>query len=98
MMSAKLATLESELLAEIAAAGDLASLDAVRVSALGKRGRVSELMGTLGSLPPDERKSFGQTVNALKSRVSEALDARKSALEQTALASRLATERADITA
>ena len=96
-MSAKLTKLETELLAEIGASADLAALDSVRVSALGKKGRVSELMATLGSLPPEERKSFGQTVNALKTRVSDALDARKSALESAALASRLATERADIT-
>ena len=89
--------LETELLAEIAASADLAGLDAVRVSALGKKGRVSELMATLGSLPPDERKSFGQTVNALKTRVTEALDARKAALEGAALSARLTTERADIT-
>ena len=89
--------LETELLAEIAASADLAGLDAVRVSALGKKGRVSELMATLGSLPPDERKFFGQTVNALKTRVTEALDARKAALEGAALSARLTTERADIT-
>ena len=92
-----LATLEKSLLSEVNAAGDLAVLDAVRVSALGKKGRVSELMATLGSLPPEERKTFGQTVNALKSRVSDALDARKSFLESQALSARLATERADIT-
>ena len=96
-MSANLTKLETELLAEIGASADLAALDSVRVSALGKKGRVSELMATLGSLPPEERKSFGQTVNALKTRVSDALDARKAALESAALASRLATERADIT-
>ena len=96
-MSSSLITLESGLLAEIAGAADLAALDAVRVSALGKKGRVSELMTTLGSLPADERKAFGQTVNALKSRVSDALDVRKTALESAALSSRLATERADIT-
>ena len=96
-MTDMLATLEAGLLSEIASAGDLASLEAVRVSALGKKGRVSELMAALGSLPPDQRKSFGQTVNALKSRVSEAMDARKAALDGEALAARLATERADVT-
>ena len=70
-----------DLLAEIIGAGDLAALDAVRVSALGKKGRVSELMSKLGSLPPEERKSFGQTVNTLKPKVADALDARKAALE-----------------
>ncbi|WP_414461593.1 phenylalanine--tRNA ligase subunit alpha [Hyphomicrobium sp. DY-1] len=92
-----LTKLESELLVEISGAADLATLDAVRVSSLGKKGRVSELMSKLGSLPPDERKSFGQTVNALKTKVAEALDARKSDLETAALDERLKTERADVT-
>jgi phenylalanyl-tRNA synthetase alpha chain len=96
-MSDQRTALESELIAEITQAADLAALDAVRVAALGKKGRVSELMSTLGSLPADERKTFGQTVNALKARVTDALDARKAALEGAALTERLATERADIT-
>ena len=36
---------------EIAEAADLAALDAVRVSAIGKKGRISELMAQLGKLP-----------------------------------------------
>jgi len=97
MTAIDLSKLESELLAEVAAAGDLAQLDQVRVSAVGKKGRVSELMSKLGSLPADERKAFGQTVNTLKSKVTEALDARKTALDGAALEQRLATERADVT-
>ena len=92
-----LSKLESDLLGEITGAGDLAALDAVRVSALGKKGRDSELMSKLGSLPPEERKNFGQTVNTLKSKVAEALDARKASLETAALDERLKTEPADVT-
>ena len=92
-----LSKLESDLLGEITGAGDLAALGAVRVSALGKKGRVSELMSKLGSLPPEERKNFGQTVNTLKSKVAEALDARKASLETAALDERLKTEPADVT-
>jgi len=92
-----LSTLEADLLGEIAGAADLSAIEAVRVSALGKKGRVSELMSRLGSLPPEERKSFGQTVNTLKSKVADALDARKAVLEDAALDARLKTERADIT-
>ena len=95
--SPELSKLEADLLAEIAGAGDLAALESVRVAALGKKGRVSELMGKLGALPPEERKSFGQTVNTLKGKVSDALDARKAALEAAALDARLKTERADVT-
>ncbi|MDZ4842727.1 MAG: phenylalanine--tRNA ligase subunit alpha [Hyphomicrobium aestuarii] len=96
-MTSNVDALEATLLAEISAAGDLAAIEAVRVSALGKKGRVSELMSTLGALPPDARKAFGQTVNALKDRVTAALGERKDALEAAALAQRLATERADVT-
>src|ERR1700742_3174248 len=92
-----LGKLEAELLKDIDGAADLAGLEHVRVAALGKKGRVSELMARLGSMPPEERKGFGQSVNELKSRVSDALEARKSALEDAALSQRLASERADVT-
>ena len=45
--SPELSKLEADLLAEIAGAEDLAALESVRVAALGKKGRVSELMGKL---------------------------------------------------
>src|SRR6185295_2324960 len=93
---ADLTSLESTLLAEIGAAGDLRALEDVRVASLGKKGRVSELMATLGKMPPEQRKAFGQAVNGVKDRVSAALDARKSALEGQVLSARLATEVAEI--
>lgn len=97
MTTTDLNTLENGLLSEIESAGTLDALEQVRISALGKKGRVSELMQTLGKLPPDERKAFGQSVNAVKARVSEALEKRKATLDELALDQRLATERADIT-
>jgi phenylalanyl-tRNA synthetase alpha chain len=89
--------LEQELLASIAGADDLAAIEQARINVLGKKGRIGELMQTLGSLPPDARKAFGQSVNEIKARVTEALEARKVALEGEALSQRLASERADIT-
>jgi phenylalanyl-tRNA synthetase alpha chain len=95
--TAELASIEKALLAEIAGAGDLDAIERVRVAALGKKGRVSELMAKLGSLPGDQRKAFGQAVNGLKTRVSDALEGRKSELERSALTARLAAETADVT-
>ena len=96
-MTTDLTKLETDVLAEVAAAKDLTALEAVRVGATGKKGRISELMSKLGTLPADQRKDFGQAVNTLKTRVTEALDARKSELETAALGERLKTERADVT-
>ncbi len=95
--SPDLKSLEAELVGAAKAAADLKGLDDVRVAALGKKGRISELMATLGKLAPEERRSFGQAVNALRDRVTDALDGRKSALTEAALEARLKSERADIT-
>jgi len=92
-----LSALEGALLAEIAGAGDLDAIERVRIAALGRKGRVPELMAKLGSLPADQRKSFGQAVNTLKTRVGDALESRKAELERKALSACLATETADVT-
>ena len=90
-------TLEAELIGAIEGASDLAGLEEIRVQALGRKGRVSELMQRLGQLPPEARKGFGQAVNRLKDKVAGALEAKRQALSSAALGERLAQERADIT-
>ena len=92
-----LATLESATLAAIAAAPDEAALEAVRVGALGKKGEISALLATLGKMSPDERRSAGAAINALKDNVSEALGARRVILKDAALNARLASEGVDVT-
>ena len=89
--------IERALIAEIAATADLAAIERVRIAALGKKGRLPELMARLGALPGDQRKAFGQAVNGLKARVGEALEGRKAELERGELSARLAAEQADIT-
>jgi phenylalanyl-tRNA synthetase alpha chain len=97
MSGTDLTAIEAELTADITGAGDLAAIEQVRIAALGRKGRVSELMSRLGKMPPEERRSFGAAVNQLKDRVTAALETRKSVLESEALAARLASEQADIT-
>ena len=92
-----LTALEKELLSSIESASDLAALDDVRVAALGKKGKISQLMKELGSLAPEQRKSFGQAINQIKQSVGTAIGDRKKDLEAAALASRLEQEVADVT-
>ena len=73
--------LESEILTEIAAAGDEAALEAVRVAALGKKGSISALLSTLGKMSPDERKTQGAAINLAKDKVTQALTARRDILK-----------------
>src|SRR4051794_27962639 len=92
-----LAKLESEILADIAAAADEAALEAVRVAALGKKGSISALLSTLGKMSPDERKTEGARINLAKDTVTEALAARREILKSAALEIRLKCETLDVT-
>src|SRR6201991_1015541 len=92
-----LATLESQILTDIAAAGDEAALEAVRVAAIGRKGSISALLATLGKMSPDERKTQGAAINLAKDKVTEALTARRDILKTAALDARLASETIDVT-
>ncbi len=96
-MTVDLTKLEKQLIDEIAAAGDEAAIEAVRVGALGKKGSVSELLKSLGSMSPDERKEAGPAINGLKNRIGDAITARRTELREAAIEARLATEKVDVT-
>ena len=92
-----LQTLEREILSAISAASDEASLENVRVAAIGKKGTISAQLSTLGKMAPDERKSAGARINAVKDVIVAAIGERREVLKKAALESRLATETIDVT-
>jgi len=89
--------LERGILDAVAAAADEATLETVRVNALGKKGAVSERMKSLGSMDPEARKAAGQALNALKDQIAEALARRRDDLKEAALSARLRSETVDVT-
>jgi phenylalanyl-tRNA synthetase alpha chain len=91
------AELEKQILADIAATGDEAALEAVRVGALGKQGSITALLKTLGAMTPEQRKSQGPLINGLKDCVNAALAERREAFKDAALETRLNTESIDVT-
>ena len=92
-----LVTLEKDILDRIAAVADEASLEAERVAALGKKGVVSELLKTLGAMPPEARQIMGPALNGLRDRVAAAIADRRAALREEELARRLASDVVDVT-
>ncbi len=89
--------LKTELASQIGAANDLKTLDDLRVSALGKKGRITDLMKTLGNMDPEERKTKGQALNALKDEIAALIAKQESALKRQEMDGRLANEVIDIT-
>ncbi|WP_427915965.1 phenylalanine--tRNA ligase subunit alpha [Spirabiliibacterium mucosae] len=74
----------------------MATLDAVRVDYFGKKGQFTALMQGLRDVSPEERPAAGQKINAAKVQVQEALNSRKTALEQAQLNEQLAKEALDV--
>jgi phenylalanyl-tRNA synthetase alpha chain len=96
-MDQDLDRLRDESLAAIARAAALPELNDVRVEVLGRKGKLTDLMKTLGGLSPEGRKTRGAALNTLKDELTAAIDARAKALESAALDQRLAAERIDVT-
>lgn len=88
--------LRDKYLAAIADAADEASLEDLRVQAVGKKGEVSLKMRELGKMTPEERQVAGPALNALKDEINAALTARKASLADAALEERLRTEWLDV--
>ena len=92
-----LAQLELDLINAIAAADTVASIEEVRVAALGKTGTISALLKGMGAMSPDDRRVQGPLLNGLRDRVTSAIAARKAQLEAAELDARLLAEKIDLT-
>ncbi|MCB9963939.1 MAG: phenylalanine--tRNA ligase subunit alpha [Rhodospirillales bacterium] len=89
--------LKDELTARIEAANDLKTLEEVRVTALGKKGKITDLMKMLGQLDGEERKVRGQELNALKDEIADFIKVREDNLKRAEMDRRLADETLDVT-
>jgi len=89
--------IKAEAAAAIEAAADVAALEELRVSYLGKKGVLTGLLKGLGLLSAEERPKAGAEINAVKQVLNEQLNARKESLQSEALSAQLAAEAIDVT-
>ena len=94
----QLDALEQQAADEIAAAADGQALEQLRVGLLGKKGRLSAVLGAMGKLPGPERPLVGQRANVLKTQVQQRLADRLKAVNEAAMTARIASETLDVTA
>lgn len=92
-----ISVLKTEITSEIEAANDLKALDEVRVTVLGKKGRITAIMKTLGQMDPEERKTRGQELNRLKDEIADSIRNAEFALKKKEMEERLSKEVSDIT-
>ena len=92
-----LEALRDDALASVAAAGDVAALEALEIDILGKKGRLTTVLRGIGSLPADDRPRVGAIANAVRGDIEAALAERGTDLRGSALTGRLAAETVDVT-
>jgi len=76
---------------------DASALEALRVKILGKKGEITAVLKSLGSLDPDARKEVGAAANVIKDEISAEITAAKSRIERIAMNAALVNETMDIT-
>lgn len=89
--------LEQEYIAKISAAADLATVEELRVAALGRKGALTELLKNLKDFSIEEKKTAGPLGNALKATLTQALENKTSDLATKALNEELNRVELDLT-
>ena len=97
MEKEKLLLLQETALKEIEAADSSDALNNVRNTYLSKKSELSGLMSQLGSLPPEERKDFGQAANNVRVAITSAIEEKMTYLKNKELEEKLEKETIDIT-
>ncbi len=82
MQAADIDTVREQALAEADAATDLQAIEQVRIQYLGSKGRLKEVMQSMKTVAPEDRRAFGQSANRLKTELLDRINERKAALAQ----------------
>ncbi len=96
-LKVELELLEVEAEKEIAAANDSIALEKIRINLLGKKGRLSAILGAMGKLSVSERPLVGQRANVLKTKVQSSIAERLDSLKTKAISELIAREVLDVT-
>ena len=70
-MNEQISAMRQKLIEELANATDLKQLEDMRITYLGKKGCITDLLKNMKSLSNEEKKTFGQEVNLLKDEATE---------------------------
>jgi len=93
----RLDDLRSTAIGELDKAGDAAALEQWRITHLGRKSALSDLMGGMGKLAPDDRRAVGSAANDVKRDMEQAFSTREGQIRQRELADALQRERIDVT-
>jgi phenylalanyl-tRNA synthetase alpha chain len=96
-MQERLLELQQEAVQQVEASHDLKALNDIRVSFLGKKGPITEVLKGMGKLPAEERPKIGEIANKVREVITAAIEAKQAVLENAEVEKKLASEKIDVT-
>ncbi|HEY8239460.1 MAG TPA: phenylalanine--tRNA ligase subunit alpha, partial [Candidatus Limnocylindrales bacterium] len=96
-LTSDLDALAAETAAALAAASDVAAIEALELDVLGKKGRLTGVLRGIGALPADDRPKVGAVANRVRSTIEAAIAERRLVLGSAELDARLLAETIDVT-
>jgi len=81
----------------IASASTIEEAEEVRIKMLGKKGKLTEILRSMGKLTPEEKKEMGAAVNKAKNEIEGLLEAKFAELKAEAQKAKFAAEKIDVT-
>jgi len=96
-MLERIAQIQADGEAAIAAAADTAGLEELRVRFLGRKSELTSILRGIGELPPEEKGPVGSGANQARQTLEALIEARAAELDSSELESSLASDRIDVT-
>ena len=96
-MQSQLMNLLEEAREQLKNAATLAEAEELRVRLLGKKSKLTEILRSMGSLSPDERKALGQAANSVRAEIEGLLAERMTVLKEAQKELKFKAERIDVT-
>ena len=96
-MQSQLMKILQEAKEQLQVASSILEAEDIRVKVLGKKGQLTEILRSMGSLSPDERKDFGKTANTVRAEIESLLEETFTAMKEHQKADQFIKEKIDVT-
>ena len=96
-LEAQLETLRQEAENAIATSNTLEQLEQLRIGYFGKKGQLSQILGSMGKLAADQRPKIGAIANVIKEAIATELDNKRITLQSAQIQAKLEAETIDVT-
>ena len=96
-MKAKLEQIRQQVMEQMKNCDNTETLNEIRVSILGKKGELTDLLKSMKDYTPEERPKIGQMVNETRAEIEKLLEEHKTKLERSIREAKMKAEVIDVT-